>query len=247
MSPSPTPTSSDPFAIAYRPGTSYGLVLLFTPAKDRDVLAFLYAFKLTLDMLLEAGHEPEVMRLKARWWQEEITANISGRPRHPLLVHARRRACFTRVDPAELVPLVQAYAALVAAPTTTAEAILARARLTGGELGARTASALGLSEPEGLEGARAVGTAHEAVALLLHDRATRESLASQTDERAKLARDAANELSRARAHVGPLWRHPALRPSRILAALTRARLAERGRNPWRNLFTAWWQARQEDP
>lgn len=238
---------TDPFAPAAAPGSSYALVLQFLPHDARPAVAFLFSLKLTLDALLTPEGEADVMRVKALWWEDELRGSARDRARHPLTVRARSLGLFPRPGMDALADVAADYAALVGRRPASAEETVERARLTGGEFAARVARALGETAPEGLEAARRIGTAHETVALLLHDRATRARFPSGGHEQRALLGFALDEITRARASLGARWRSPGQRASRVLAAITLSRRSGKECRPLRRLFVAWWSARQEEP
>ncbi len=241
----PLPLPPDPLAEARRPGTSYALVLRFTPEANRDVLAFLFVLKLTLDRLLEAGSEPGVMRAKALWWEEELGRATRGGSRHPLTLRAQSLGLLSARGTEDLPRFAAGYVPLVGTSQVTAEDLLARAEASGGELLERVARALGECGPEEREGARLAGTAHEAVALLLHDRGTRERFPEGDEGRRALLARIRADLDALPERLGRSWTGGGQRATRILVALTRARLLHGEPGPLRKIFLAWWHARHE--
>lgn len=239
------PLPPDPFAPARRAGTSYALVLQFAPAEQRNALAFLFTLKLTLDRLLEPGREPDVMRAKALWWEEELERTLRGDPRHPLTRRAHGLGLVSREDDLNLPSFAAGYGTLLGASPASAEDLLARARATGGELLVRVAYTLGERRPEGLEAARIAGTAHESVALLLHDRELAGRFPEGGGAREEFFATVRSDLEALPARAGPAWTGSGQRASRILVALTRTRLARGESTLLHKTFLAWWHARHE--
>jgi hypothetical protein len=242
---SPLPPSPDPFAEAWRPGTSYALVLRFAPEESRSVLAFLFALKLQLDRLLEAGAESGVMRVKALWWEEELERAARGEARHPLTRKAQSLGLLDVSGCENLRLFAAGYAPFVGASPRSADDLVERARMSGGTLLERVACVLGERRPEGRQTARCAGTAHETLALLLHDRATRERFPEDGDERRTLLVRIRTEIEDLAETAGSLWSGEEQRATRILTALTRARLEHGEPGLLRKTLLAWWNARHE--
>jgi hypothetical protein len=241
---SPLPPSPDPFADAWRPGTSYALVLRFAPEESRPALAFLFALKLGLDRLLEGGAESGVMRVKALWWEEELERTERGEARHPLTRRAQSLGLLDASGCENLRLFAAGYTPFVGTNPRTADDLVERARMSGGMLLERIARALGERGPEGWETARRAGTAHETLALLLHDRATRARFPEGGEERRALLVRIRSEIE-GLADAGAVWTRREQRATRILTALTRARLERGEPSLLRKTLLAWWHARHE--
>ena len=239
------PLPPDPFAESYRSGTSYALAIRFSPEEYRGILAFLFALKLNLDRLLESHTEPEVLKIKALWWEEELARASRGEARHPLTLRAHSLGFLERPGVESLGRFAAGYAACLGTAEQGPDQFFARARSCGGMLLERVSRVLGEERAPGLETARRAGTAHEAVALLLHDRKTRERFPPSSGEREHLISQIRSDLEALPRLGEALVASPSQRVTRILLALTQARLRHGEPGPFHKMFLAWWYARHE--
>jgi len=65
-------------------GSSFYYSFLFLPPEKRQAITALYAFCREVDDVVDEATEPEIARIKLRWWQEEIARVFSGTPQHPV-------------------------------------------------------------------------------------------------------------------------------------------------------------------
>ena len=239
------PLPPDPFSDSYRSGTSYALAIRFSPEEHRGVLAFLFALKLNLDRLLESPTEPEVLKIKALWWEEELARAGRGEARHPLTLRAQSLGFLARPGLEALERFAAGYTACLGTAEQGPDQFFTRARASGGMLLERVSRVLGEERTPGLETAHRAGTAHEAVALLLHDRKTRERFPPSSAEREQLVGQIRSDLEALSRPDGAFVTSPSQRVTRILLALTRARLRRGEPGPFHKMFLAWWHARHE--
>ncbi|MEA3274829.1 MAG: squalene/phytoene synthase family protein [Pseudomonadota bacterium] len=65
-------------------GSSAYYSIRFSPARLRDDLAALLAWRHEVRAILDRVSDPGVARLKLQWWREELERSYGGEPRHPL-------------------------------------------------------------------------------------------------------------------------------------------------------------------
>jgi phytoene synthase len=65
-------------------GSSAYYSVRFAPARLRDDLAALVAWRQQVRAILDEVSDPGVARIKLQWWREELERTHAGAPRHPL-------------------------------------------------------------------------------------------------------------------------------------------------------------------
>ncbi len=136
------------------------LTALFAPPDRRDALLVLYAFNHELARAREVASEPTLALIRLQWWREVI----EGAPRrHEVATPLSEAIQARQLDPACLLPLIEAREAEAYGDFPTQGEWIAWLQAGAGGLSVAAASALGATEPEHF---RPFGTAYGIAGLL---------------------------------------------------------------------------------
>jgi len=69
---------------AAKSGSSFYYSFLFLTPEKRQAITALYAFCREVDDIVDESSEPEIARVKLKWWHDEIARIFSGSPQHPV-------------------------------------------------------------------------------------------------------------------------------------------------------------------
>jgi phytoene synthase len=136
------------------------LTALFAPPGPRDALLVLYAFNHELARAREVVSEPPLALIRLHWWREVV----EGAPRrHEVATPLSEAIAAGTLDPAVLLPLIDAREAEAYGDFETLADWRAWLLAGAGGLAVAAASALGAAEPEA---ARPFGAAYGIAGLL---------------------------------------------------------------------------------
>jgi phytoene synthase len=140
------------------------LTALFAPPGRRDALLVLYALNHELARAREMVSEPPLALIRLQWWREVI----EGAPRrHEVATPLFEAIAAGALDPALLLPLVEAREAEAHGDFQTEDGWLAWLHQGAGGLAVAAAAALGVAEPEAF---RSYGAAYGLAGLLRSSR-----------------------------------------------------------------------------
>lgn len=80
-------------------GSAAYYAVRFTPPRERERNALLFAWYDLIQGIAEHPHDPGVARLKLDWWRQEIRGLIDGQARHPLAMELLRVGVDRRAAP----------------------------------------------------------------------------------------------------------------------------------------------------
>ncbi len=121
------------------------LTALFAPADRRDALLTLYAFNHELARAREVASEPPLALIRLQWWREVV----EGEPkRHEVASPLSQAITAGALNPADLLPIIEAREIEAYAEFETLEDWRAWLLAGAGGLAVAAASALGAPEPE---------------------------------------------------------------------------------------------------
>jgi len=123
------------------------LTALFAPPDRRDALLTLYAFNHELARAREVASEPPLALIRLQWWREVV----EGEPkRHEVASPLSEAIATASLDPAHLLPLIEAREAEAYADFETLADWRAWLMAGAGGLAVAAAAALGAPQPEAL-------------------------------------------------------------------------------------------------
>ena len=139
-------------------GSSTYYSLRFSPPGLRDDLAILAAWRHQVHTILVEVSDPGVARLKLQWWREELDKLADGRPSHPLSLALQTVA---NRHPLPLQPFFQmadqVEAEIWRRPLPDSAALVHACDADLGALFELMAGCHGLTDPDHLTSARAIG------------------------------------------------------------------------------------------